>query len=51
MALKIFKAVWFLSVLVVLAMRTGEPHHADNLLTWLAGDESVSVLRPTGTLP
>ncbi|MFC7360946.1 BTAD domain-containing putative transcriptional regulator [Nocardioides astragali] len=35
-----------LPVLVVLAMRTGEPHHADNLLTWLAGDESVSVLRP-----
>lgn len=35
-----------LPVLVVLAMRTGEPHHADDLLAELAGNESVSVLRP-----
>jgi len=33
-------------VLVVLAMRTGEPHEADDLLAELAADESVSVLRP-----
>ena len=33
-------------VLVVLAMRTGEPHRADDLLAELAADESVSVLRP-----
>jgi predicted ATPase len=35
-----------LPVLVVLAMRTGEPHQADDLLAELAGNESVSVLRP-----
>ena len=33
-------------VLLVLAMRTGEPHGADDLLAELAADESVSVLRP-----
>lgn len=33
-------------VLVVLAMRTGEPHAADDLLAELAADESVSVLHP-----
>ncbi len=35
-----------LPVLVVLAMRTGEPHEADDLLAELAGNESVSVLHP-----
>jgi predicted ATPase len=35
-----------LPVLVVLAMRTGEPHEADDLLAELAGNEAVSVLRP-----
>jgi DNA-binding SARP family transcriptional activator len=33
-------------VLVVLALRTGEPHQADELLAELAGNESVVVLRP-----
>ena len=33
-------------VLVVLALRTGEPHHADDLLTALAGDESAVVVHP-----
>jgi DNA-binding SARP family transcriptional activator len=36
-----------LPVLVVLAMRTGEPHEADDLLAELAGNELVSVLHPT----
>ena len=35
-----------LPVLVVLAMRTGETHEADDLLAELAGNESVSVLHP-----
>ncbi len=35
-----------LPVLVVLAMRTGEAHEADDLLAELAGNESVSVLHP-----
>lgn len=35
-----------LPVLVALAMRTGEPHLADDLLAELAGNEAVSVLRP-----
>jgi predicted ATPase len=35
-----------LPVLVVLAMRTGEPHEADDLLVELAADESVTVLHP-----
>lgn len=34
-------------VLVVMAMRTGETHGADDLLAELAGNESVSVLHPT----
>ena len=34
-----------LPVLVVLAMRTGEPHRADHLMAELAGNEAVSVLR------
>jgi predicted ATPase len=35
-----------LPVLLVLALRTGEPHQADDLLAELAADESVSALRP-----
>ena len=35
-----------LPVLVVLAVRTGETHEADDLLAELAGNESVSVLHP-----
>lgn len=35
-----------LPVLVVLALRTGEAHEADDLLAELAGNESVSVLHP-----
>lgn len=35
-----------LPVLLVLALRTGEPHAADDLLSELTGNESVSVLRP-----
>jgi DNA-binding SARP family transcriptional activator len=35
-----------LPLLVVLAMRTGEPHEADDLLAELAGNELVSVLHP-----
>jgi DNA-binding SARP family transcriptional activator len=33
-------------VLVVLALRTGEPHQADDLLAELAGNESVAVMHP-----
>jgi predicted ATPase len=33
-------------VLVVLALRTGEPHQADDLLAELAGNESVVVMHP-----
>jgi DNA-binding SARP family transcriptional activator len=35
-----------LPLLLVLAMRTGEPHQADDLLAELAANESVAVLRP-----
>ncbi|QBR92889.1 BTAD domain-containing putative transcriptional regulator [Nocardioides euryhalodurans] len=35
-----------LPVLVVLAVRTGETHRADDLLAELAGNEAVSVLHP-----
>jgi DNA-binding SARP family transcriptional activator len=35
-----------LPVLVVLAVRTGETHEADDLLAELAGNEAVSVLHP-----
>ncbi|WP_299926036.1 BTAD domain-containing putative transcriptional regulator [uncultured Nocardioides sp.] len=35
-----------LPVLMVLALRTGEPHEADELLAELAADESVTVVRP-----
>jgi DNA-binding SARP family transcriptional activator len=35
-----------LPVLMVLALRTGEPHAADELLAELAADETVTVLRP-----
>jgi DNA-binding SARP family transcriptional activator len=35
-----------LPVLLVLALRTGEPHPADDLLAELAADEAVTVLRP-----
>jgi predicted ATPase len=35
-----------LPVLLVLALRTGEPHQADDLLAELAADETVQVLRP-----
>jgi DNA-binding SARP family transcriptional activator len=35
-----------LPLLLVLAMRSGEPHQADDLLAELAANESVAVLRP-----
>jgi predicted ATPase len=35
-----------LPVLVVLTMRSGEPHEADDLLAELAGNEAVSMLHP-----